>query len=996
MGKTGKLKEVEAVTRERWEHYDGEKVKDFLKDAKLADPRPLIYVCNFHGFVGEMTGYLYSNNLFKYIEVYLKDMKGCAANTAEVAGALLDLDCGEDKIKDLIMSVRTNPALDLPALLTEVEKRNRLKMLTSFLEQRQADGDTASATHDALAKIYIDTNAQPERFLESNQYYDSLIVGAYCEKRDPHLSFVAYRRGRCDDQLVAISNSAGLFKQQARYLVERRDEQLWEKVLAEDNEHRQSLIDQVVGTALPDSDSPEDVAATVQAFMNAEMPEALLELLEKLVLQTSKFMGERPLQNLLLLTAIREEAKEDNQDDRKRVMDYITRLDNYDGVDVANIAKEHELYPEAFAIFKKFEEHLAAISVLVDHREKETPEEFTQRLEQAVEYAANVNLPEVWSKLAGAQLDTNVGDAIKSYIKAEDTARFPDVIARSKMSNDFAALTEYLIMCRKKVKESVIDTELVYAYARTDSLADMEEFISGSNIANVQSVGDRTFDEGMYEAARILYNNVSNFARLASALVKLEKYQEAVDSARKANGPRTWKEVNKACVLAGEFRLAQMCAQHIIVQPDDLIEIIDLYEGLGHFEELMTVIEAGIGLERAHPGIFTELGILYSKHAQAKLMDHIKCWISRMNIPKLILATEQAKMWRELVFLYKSYEEYDNGAMTMMNQPADAWTHSEFKDVVIKVSNLDIYYKAITFYLTYSPKDLTDLLNHLATPTPTAGSRLDHNRVAIMLRKQPGQGSLGQLPLVQGYLESVQKNDEKEVNEAVNDIYIELENTDALRLSIDTYPNFDQISLAQKLQKHELLELRRVSSYVYKKNKRFAESVELSKQDKLYDDVSKTAAESRDTDVAEGVLHYFADNDLKESFAACLYTCYDLLRPDVVMEVSWKKGWTHYAMPFMINSMREMTTRVSALEQTVKELKGDEKGDENGETQPMEGQQAAAAPPMAVYATGMATGGVPVYATGMAPGGVPMYVTGQGVPVAPANPMMGQPGYPGM
>ena len=56
-----------------------------------------------------------------------------------------------------------------------------------------------------------------------------------------------------------------------------------------------------------------------------------------------------------------------------------------------------------------------------------------------------------------------------------------------------------------------------------------------------------------------------------------------------------------------------------------------------------------------------------------------------------------------------------------------------------------------------------------------------------------------------------------------------------------------QISLAQKLQKHELLELRRVSSYVYKKNKRFAESVELSKQDKLYDDVSKTAAESRDT-----------------------------------------------------------------------------------------------------------------------------------------------------
>lgn len=47
----------------------------------------------------------------------------------------------------------------------------------------------------------------------------------------------------------------------------------------------------------------------------------------------------------------------------------------------------------------------------------------------------------------------------------------------------------------------------------------------------------------MYEAAKLLYNNVSNFARLASTLVHLGEYQTAVDSARKANSTRTWKEV---------------------------------------------------------------------------------------------------------------------------------------------------------------------------------------------------------------------------------------------------------------------------------------------------------------------------------------------------------------------------------------------------------------------------------------------------------------------
>lgn len=48
----------------------------------------------------------------------------------------------------------------------------------------------------------------------------------------------------------------------------------------------------------------------------------------------------------------------------------------------------------------------------------------------------------------------------------------------------------------------------------------------------------------MYEAAKLLYNNVSNFGRLASTLVHLGEYQAAVDGARKANSTRTWKEVS--------------------------------------------------------------------------------------------------------------------------------------------------------------------------------------------------------------------------------------------------------------------------------------------------------------------------------------------------------------------------------------------------------------------------------------------------------------------
>lgn len=49
-------------------------------------------------------------------------------------------------------------------------------------------------------------------------------------------------------------------------------------------------------------------------------------------------------------------------------------------------------------------------------------------------------------------------------------------------------LVRYLQMARKKARESYIETELIYAYAKTGRLADLEEFVSGPNHADIQKV----------------------------------------------------------------------------------------------------------------------------------------------------------------------------------------------------------------------------------------------------------------------------------------------------------------------------------------------------------------------------------------------------------------------------------------------------------------------------------------------------------------------------
>ena len=55
----------------------------------------------------------------------------------------------------------------------QVEKRNRLKLLNPFLEHLVSEGSTDPAVHNALGKIIVDSNNNPEHFLTTNPYYES-------------------------------------------------------------------------------------------------------------------------------------------------------------------------------------------------------------------------------------------------------------------------------------------------------------------------------------------------------------------------------------------------------------------------------------------------------------------------------------------------------------------------------------------------------------------------------------------------------------------------------------------------------------------------------------------------------------------------------------------------------------------------------------------------------------------------------------------------------
>ncbi|GMM35542.1 clathrin heavy chain [Saccharomycopsis crataegensis] len=892
--KLQQFKEIERIVKDN-NHYNGEKVKNFLKEAKLPDQLPLIVVCDRFNFVHDLILYLYKNQFFKFIEVYVQQVN--PSRTPEVIAGLLDVDCDENIIKNLLSTVIGQVPLD--KLVEQVESRNRLKILLPFLETTLNQGSQDPVLFNTLAKIYIDSNNNPEKFLTENSIYNTLEVGKYCEKRDPYLAYIAYSKGGNDDELINITNENSMFKYQARYLLKRSDLDLYSKILSDDNMYRRELIDQIVGTAIPELNDPEPISLAVKAFMDNNLPVELIELLEKIILEPDAAFAENPsLQGLLILTAIKAEPS--------KVSSYVEKLDKFDAQEIGTLCVENGLNEEAYQIYDKFEMYSDALKVIVED---------IMSLDRGEDYVNKIDTPELWYQLGTAQLNgLRISESINSYIKSGNPSNFDQVIDIAEHAGKFEELVPYLKMCRLTLREAKIDGEVILCYAELNKINEIELFLrNDSNVADLNEIGDKLFDMKNYAAAKILYENVSNYSKLATTLVYLSDYQGAVDCARKASNIKVWKQVNHACVANKEFTLAQICGLNLIIDADELDELVKQYETEGYFDELMNLFESSLGLERAHMGMFTELAILYAKYAPAKLMDHLKLFWSRLNIPKVLKVVESFHLWNELIFLYSHYDEWDNAILTMIDKAADSFDHLKFKEMVIKVSNLEIYYKAINFYMNEHPNLIVDLLTSLTL-------RIDINRVVRIFSKSDN------LPMIKPFLINVLDKNLTVVNNAYHDLLIEEEDYKALQAAIDGHDRFDSIDLASRLENHELIFFRRISAILYRKNKKYNKAISILKTDKLWNDMIETAVVSDSAKIAHELLKYFIEVGNKECFIGLLFKAYHLMEYDYVLELCWLNGISNdYIKPYEISIKKEQVDRVNEVYKDLKDRQAREK-----------------------------------------------------------------------
>lgn len=81
----------------------------------------------------------------------------------------------------------------------QVERRNRLRLLQPWLEAMVSTGNTETATHNAIGKIYVTLNKDPVTFLTNNQFYDPKVCVCVFLSCHPRLGNTL-RRFQCSDK----------------------------------------------------------------------------------------------------------------------------------------------------------------------------------------------------------------------------------------------------------------------------------------------------------------------------------------------------------------------------------------------------------------------------------------------------------------------------------------------------------------------------------------------------------------------------------------------------------------------------------------------------------------------------------------------------------------------------------------------------------------------------------------------------------------------------
>ncbi len=306
-----------------------------------------------------------------------------------------------------------------------------------------------------------------------------------------------------------------------------------------------------------------------------------------------------------------------------------------------------------------------------------------------------------------------------------------------------------------------------------------------------------------------------------------------------------------------------------------------------------------------------ELGVLYAKYDEEKLLDLLRKYtdknIIELNIYKLKDVCVQNERFEALLFINEIVAKYEE-AVNIMMKHQKYFKETKFYELLSHCSDSEYYYEAIAFFIKEYPDKLNELLIKITI------RKLDLSRTITFLK-------IHKFPLskVKGFLKLAQTEKNRDINQALNEVYIEEEDFNSLEKSIEGYQEIE-IELAQKLECKESQRAIKIAAKIYSQKRQFKKSIEILLKQGCYEESINFAKISEENKLCKELLETLAKKDNKSHFKVFLRECSEYLNADQVLEIGFENNLMDAIIPYMCKTMRAFSKKIEKIDTLEKKV----------------------------------------------------------------------------
>ena len=317
-----------------------------------------------------------------------------------------------------------------------------------------------------------------------------------------------------------------------------------------------------------------------------------------------------------------------------------------------------------------------------------------------------------------------------------------------------------------------------------------------------------------------------------------------------------------------------------------------VYENLGSYDSLLEIIEIILESSVPQQDVMIAIGEIYCKEFPDKLEPFINKFYSTFSVAFLQILAKYRR-WKEYFKLSLLRSNLDEALEVVTKHPSIEFDHHKLTAVIGKVKNQSILERLLHYYYEYDPQMIIDLLDEFT-------DRID---MAVLIKFFKEKDALFVLDKSMRRYQTLNSGNVV-VSMGLNEHLIQIDDYYGLIESIKKCPAIDVAVLSETLKLSQKRHFRVLAAKMMANTGEFSKALTILIEEDALIETLMILSQSSNIQYAEAILGRYSRVRNAVMFMAVSYVLYDLLRPDIVYELSQRSQFQELILPIFCQIMR--------------------------------------------------------------------------------------------